>query len=117
MILSIGLNELPHLNIAERVNRWADNVCKYIGWGARWENFEGWVKHTDPREYTEGEDTRLWANISGGCFFSDLTEVVSHVSLVSDNIEPYLVVARQLLWTIWSRLITLGRGYHLDELR
>jgi hypothetical protein len=54
MIRSIGLNELPHLSIADRINRWADNVCKYIGWGARWENFEGWVQHTDPREYTEG---------------------------------------------------------------
>ena len=117
MILSIGLNELPHLSIAERVNRWADNVCKYIGWGARWENFEGWVQHTDPREYTEGQDARLWANIAGRMFFSDLTEVVSNVDLGSENMESYLFVARQLLWTIWSRLIYLGRGYNLDELR
>ena len=95
MILSIGLNELPHLSIAERTTRWADNVCKYIGWGARWENFEGWVKHTDPREYTEGEDTRLWANIAGRSFFSDLTEVVSHVNLGSKRKNGTIPACRE----------------------
>jgi len=35
MILSIGLTELPYISIQGRLGRWADNVIKYIGWGAR----------------------------------------------------------------------------------
>ena len=116
MTLSIGLQELPTLSIADKPNRWADNVCKYIGWGVRWE-IEGWLNHTDPRENTIGENIRIWANIAGRTFFRDLTDAVSHVDLGSDNMEPYLFVTRQLLWTIWSRLVTMGRGFNLGELR
>jgi hypothetical protein len=118
MLLSISLTRLPDMNARDRVMAYAESVTNYFGNGACWENFRGYCRSLTPYCGPNGRrNHNQWAFIAARLFFSDLTQLCCSEKLSLEGRQQYTNMAAQLLSTVWSRLVTTGKGLDIERCR